>query len=144
MKTKYWIAVISKDHISKGVQGGFIQVCHGKKAPLKRMKAKDQIIVYSPKMTMNGETKCQAFTALGEVIDDNLYSFPMSTDFIPFRRNIYYYPCEEVSIIPLISQLDFIQNKKSWGYPFRFGLLEIMEKDFKFIASKMTIHENNR
>ncbi len=36
--TKYWIAAISKEHINRGVAENFIQVCHGKQAPLKRMK----------------------------------------------------------------------------------------------------------
>ena len=33
--TKYWIATISKEHTLRGVAGGFMQVCHGKQAPLK-------------------------------------------------------------------------------------------------------------
>jgi hypothetical protein len=36
-----------------------------------------------------------------------------------------------------ISEITFIQNKKSWGYPFRFGLLEIPEVDFQKIAEAM-------
>jgi len=133
----YWIAVISKDHIAKGVADGFIQVCHGKKSPLKRMKKDDWIIIYSGKKSMNGNEKCQAFTAIGQLTDDTIYSFQLSEEFIPFRRNVKFFPSNEVSIIPLISELDFIQNKKSWGYPFRFGLLKIGEKDFNYITSKM-------
>lgn len=30
-KTKYWIGVASRNHVVKGVQGGFVQLCNGKK-----------------------------------------------------------------------------------------------------------------
>ena len=36
--TKFWIGVVSKEHVLRGVEGGFCQVCHGKKRPLNRMK----------------------------------------------------------------------------------------------------------
>ena len=28
----YWIAVASREHVRRGVAGGFAQVCHGKPA----------------------------------------------------------------------------------------------------------------
>lgn len=138
---KYWVAAISKEHIQRGINGGFIQVCHGKQAPLKRMKKGDGVLVYSSKITMEGNEKCQAFTALGTVADEEVYQFQMSESFIPFRRNIDFVACEDVSILPLIENLEFIANKKAWGYPFRFGFFEINETDFNFIASKMLKNE---
>ncbi|GHT19166.1 UPF0310 protein YdcG [Bacteroidia bacterium] len=135
--TKYWIAAISKEHIQWGVTGGFIQVCHGKQAPLKRMKTGDYVIVYSSKSTVDSNDKLQKFTAIGQIISDEVYQFQMSENFIPYRKNVKYFDCEEVSIIPLIEKIEFIQNKKSWGYPFRFGFFEINEHDFGVIASKM-------
>jgi hypothetical protein len=32
---RYWIGVVSKEHVMRGVQRGFAQVCHGKEGPLK-------------------------------------------------------------------------------------------------------------
>ncbi|MGG1220830.1 EVE domain-containing protein, partial [Priestia endophytica] len=29
---RYWVGVASRDHVMKGVQGGFAQLCHGKEA----------------------------------------------------------------------------------------------------------------
>lgn len=139
---KYWIAVVSKEHAMRGVEGGFMQVCHGKSAPLKRMKKDDYLIVYSSKITMEGNEKCQSFTAIGKVKDDNVYQFQMSENFIPFRRNIEFLESKECSIIPLIEKLTFITNKKSWGYPFRFGILEINENDFNLIAKNMLCLNN--
>jgi hypothetical protein len=33
--------VVSKEHASVGIKEGFVQVCHGKEAPLKKMKVGD-------------------------------------------------------------------------------------------------------
>lgn len=137
--TKYWVAAISKEHAMKGTVGGFIQVCHGKQSPLKRMKKGDYLLIYSSKLTMEGSEKCQAFTAVGQVKDDEVYPFQMTENFNPYRRNIDFFNCTETPIIPLISDLEFISNKKSWGYPFRFGFFEIREKDFTLISSKMLV-----
>lgn len=135
--TKYWIIVASKDHVKKGLAEGFAQACHGKVAPLKRMHKDDFIIYYSGKQTMGKPEACQEFTAIGKVMDDEIYQFRMSEDFCPSRRNIEFLPARDVSILPLIPELDFIQNKKSWGYPFRFGFFEINRQDFELIASQM-------
>ena len=138
---KYWIAVVSKDHLTRGVAGGFMQVNHGKEAPLKRMQQNDWVVFYSPKIKMDGDEKCQAFTAIGQPADENVYSFQMTPDFIPFRRNIKFYDCKEISILPLIPDLEFIQDKKRWGYPFRYGFFEIKEKDFTLIKSQILPHD---
>jgi hypothetical protein len=134
---KYWITVVSKDHLQRGIEDGFMQANHGKSAPLKRMKKDDWVIFYSPKLTMSGDEKLQAFTALGQAIDETVYQHKMSDDFIPFRRNIKYYECKETPIVPLINDLEFIANKNSWGYPFRFGFFEINEHDFKLLKEKL-------
>lgn len=134
---KYWITVASKDHIARGVAGGFMQANHGKQAALKRMHAGDWVLFYSPKQTMNSTKPCQAFTAIGQVADEEIYQHKMSDDFIPWRRDISFYQNTETPIVPLVDELDFITNKKSWGYPFRFGFLEIPEHDFELIKAKM-------
>jgi EVE domain len=134
---KYYIAVASKDHIKNGVEGGFMQANHGKSTSLKKLRTGDWIIFYSPKTYFEKEDKCQCFTAIGEIEDEELYEGVMSAGFYPFRRNVKFYESEETSIIPLIEKLDFILDKKKWGFSFRFGFLEISEKDFLFIKSKM-------
>lgn len=140
-KTKYWIIVASKDHVKNGIAEGIAQACHGKTSPLRRMKKGDYILYYSGKMVLGKDEKCQEFTAIGQVKDDEVYQFQMTPDFCPSRRNIEFFSHQDLSILPLINDLEFIQNKKSWGYPFRFGILEINENDFQLISSKMLITE---
>ena len=60
--TRFWIGVVSKEHVLRGVEGGFCQLCHGKKAPLNRMKKGDYLLYYSPKYQMNDQEKLQNFT----------------------------------------------------------------------------------
>ena len=134
---QYWIIVASKDHVENGVGQGITQACHGKAAPLKRMKKGDLVIYYSSKQTFGKPEKCQEFTALGKVSDDEIYQQQVSEDFCPSRRNIEFLQCKDTSILPLIDDLQFIQNKKRWGYPFRFGMLEINKHDFDLISSQM-------
>ncbi len=140
--TKYWIIVASKDHVKTGIAEGIAQACHGKASPLRRMQKGDFVIYYSGKQTLGKPDICQAFTALGKVTDDEIYQFQASEDFCPSRRNIDFLQCEDASILPLINNLNFIQNKKSWGYPFRFGFFEINQHDFNLISAHM-LQENH-
>jgi len=130
---RYWIIVASQEHVKLGVAGGFAQAGHGKRTGLARMHAGDRIIYYSPKVAYGGNEPLQAFTALGEVADEKITQVPMYPDFQPFRRAVKYLRTGTVKIRPLIGELSFIRNKRSWGSAFRFGLLEIPQKDFELI-----------
>ena len=132
-----WIIVASKDHLQRGVQGGFIQANHGKAAPLKRMHLGDWVLFYSPKLEYDKPQKLQSFAALCKIVDENTYQQDMGGGFVPFRRNVLFFPSHDVSILPLIYDLTFIQDKTRWGAPFRFGILQIPEHDFRLIAEKM-------
>ncbi len=134
---KYWIIVASKDHVKQGMAQGIVQACHGKSSPLRRMRKEDAVIYYSGKQTFGKPDKCQEFTAIGRITDDEVYEFRVSEDFCPSRRRMEFMPATDISIVPLIGDLDFIKDKKSWGYPFRFGFFEISQNDFNLIASKM-------
>ena len=136
-QSRYWIGVVSESHVKRGVQGGFAQLCHGKSAPLRRMKAQDWLIYYSPRTDMKGGEALQAFTAIGQVADEHVYEYMMSEDFIPFRRNIRYEPCQPVKIADLLNELSFTRGKRNWGYSFRFGQFEIEREDFQIISEAM-------
>lgn len=135
---RYWIGVASKNHVARGVEGGFCQLCHGKAQPLKRMNQGDWIIYYSPKEYFEEKTPCQQFTAIGKVVGTEVYPFAITADFVPFRRDIeFIQTANSVDIRPLISHLGFIKDPKHWGAAFRFGYLEINQADFAVIAKAM-------
>ncbi|MGY3778514.1 EVE domain-containing protein [Isobaculum melis] len=136
--TKYWVGVASYDHIQKGMDGNFCQVCHGKSIPLKRMKKGDWMVYYSPKVAFSGKEPLRAFTAIGEVVDEEVYPFQMTPDFIPFRRNMVFLP--NTSFLPIkevLEELSFITDKSKYGYQFRFGHFEIPQEDFLLIHREM-------
>jgi len=43
-----WIAVASAEHVRRGQSEGFMQVCHGKAAPLRRVRPGNRVVYYSP------------------------------------------------------------------------------------------------
>ena len=104
---------------------------------LKRLKAGDMIIFYSPKTAYEGGEPLQAFTAIAQVKDDDLYQVEMMPGFTPWRRNVTFLPCVETPIRPLLDDLSFIQDKTRWGYSFRFGMFRIPEPDFVRIQGAM-------
>lgn len=136
---KYWIAVASANHVKIGQSAGFMQVCHGKEAPLKRIKSKDIVVYYSPTHTFQGKDTCQCFTAIGEVKDGIPYSFDMGNGFVPYRRDVLWFPSNHAPIHPLLNQLSFARDGRHWGYQFRFGLFEVTEQDMILIAGAMGI-----
>ncbi|WP_347985891.1 EVE domain-containing protein [Methylomonas sp. AM2-LC] len=139
---RYWIGVASRDHVMQGIAGGFCQLCHGKAQPLKRMNVNDWLIYYSPKTVFNEDKPCQKFTAIGQVVGSDVYSFEMTPLFIPYRRDINFLNAIEVPIRPLLDRLSFIRDKSKWGYVFRFGYLEIPQADFALIAENMLVENS--
>jgi EVE domain len=137
--TRYWINTISKDHVQKGVAGGFTQADHGKNTRLKRLSKGDYLIFYSPKTSLQDGETLQAFSAIGIIADDAPYQVEMTPDFHPWRRKVKFLESEEAAIKPLLEHLTFIKDKSRWGYPFRVGLFEIQKADFDLITKAMGI-----
>ncbi len=133
----YWINTISLDHVMQGVNGGFTQAGHGKAGMIKNLSDGDYIIFYSPRTSLNNGEPLQEFTAAGRITDTEPYQATVSESFHPWRRRVNFLPCRPVSIRPLIESLEFIKDKKKWGYPFRRGLFQINRKDFELITKAM-------
>lgn len=89
------------------------------------------------KLTYGGIEPCQWFVANAELPDETIFQADVSPEFKPYRRLAKYRRISEVDIRPLIDSLEFIKNKKSWGYSFRFGLVEIKEQDYNLILKYM-------
>lgn len=132
----FWLAIACKEHVQKGVEGRFMQVCHGKRAPLARIKAGDGVVYYSPKTNLSSGKPCQEFTAIGEVTSDEPYSFDMGNGFVPFRKDVNFYEAQAVSVHTLMNSLELTKGK-NWGYQLRFGLLKLRQQDFLNIQSAM-------
>jgi len=132
-----WICVASAEHVRRGVAGGFMQVNHGKAAPLKRIRPGDRVIYYSPSEVMRVADGLQSFTAIGTVKEGEPYQGEMGGGFTPFRRDVAWRQARETPIRPLLGRLEFTVGKPNWGAPFRYGLVEIGEADFRLIEQAM-------
>ena len=133
--SKYWIAVASAEHARRG-KAGFMQVNHGKEAPLRRIHPGDGVAYYSPTVTYGGKDKLQAFTLIGRVKPGDIYEGEMG-GWTAHRRDVAWAEADEAPIAPLLETLDFTKGKTNWGYQLRFGLFEISEHDFTRIAEAM-------
>ena len=134
----YWSAVASADHARRVREFGAMQVGHGKGPPLRRLKAGDGVVYYSPTTTFRGTDRLQAFTMIGTVKDDRVYQADMG-DFRPFRRDVTWRDAVDAPIGPLLDRLELTRGKRNWGAPFRFGLVEISKTDFETIAQAMNV-----
>ncbi len=139
---KFWINTISRDHVKIGEQEGIVQAGHGRRRPLERLSMGDRMLFYSPKTSLEDGEKLQAFTALATIADEEIYQVEVTKDFQPWRRKAIFEQVEEQSIRPLITQLDFIENPRYWGIPFRRGLFEINRGDFEIIYTQMKTSDN--
>jgi EVE domain len=135
--SRNWVAVASAEHVRLGRNRGFMQVCHGKAAPLRRIQPGDGVVYYSPTNVFRSNDGLQSFTAIGVVRDGSPYQADMGGGFTPFRRDVDWREAEEVPIKPLVGQLQFTTAKPNWGYQLRFGLFEISATDIAMIADAM-------
>jgi hypothetical protein len=139
----YWIGVVSHAHVQRGVAGGFAQINHGKLAPLRKMKAGDGLVFYSPRQSHPKGAPLQAFTAIGFIRSGEPYAYDMSAegvaDFVPWRLDVDFVPSQIALIRPLVDQLEFIRNTSHWGSALRFGHLKIDNADFVRIADAMQV-----
>ena len=135
--TAHWLGVASAEHVRLGRSQGFMQVCHGKAAALRRINPGEGIVFYSPTVTFGGKDRLQAFTAIGTVREGGPYQIEMGQGFRPYRRDVAWADAREAPIAPLLAQLELSAGRSNWGYQLRFGLIALSEHDFRVIAAAM-------
>ena len=134
---RYWVNTISRDHVLRGVVGGFTQANHGRATNLRRLARGDGIVFYSPRASYPDGEQLRHFTAIGRIDDDEPYQVEMSPDFQPWRRRVAFVAADDAPITDLVQELSFIKDKREWGFIFRRGLFEIPADDFARIAAAM-------
>jgi len=135
-----WIAVTCAQHARHGCAtpgAGYMQVCHGKVAPLQRIRPGDRVAYYAPTVTIGGKDRLQAFVSIGIVLPGAPYAFDMGGGFVPSRRDVAYVPARETAIAPLLDALEFVDDRQRWGSKFRFGLFAVTDHDMRLIAQAM-------
>jgi hypothetical protein len=137
---KAWLGVISADHTQRAVSGGFIQLNHGKRYGVARLRRGDGFAIYSPTEMYGEKRPLRAFTALGVVADDEPYQAePMSMGsrgvVEPWRRRIEFLPVYRGGLHDVALRLT---NSPNWGYQLRRGLVPLEAEDFEALRALMT------
>lgn len=93
---RFFLAVAHRDHVLQGKQGGMVMVCHGKEAPLNKLRENDLLVYYSPRSVTNDKTtkNFMSFTAVCRV------NGPIAkTDKMLNFRPAEFLSCEEAPIV---------------------------------------------
>ncbi|MGI8525244.1 MAG: EVE domain-containing protein [Pseudolabrys sp.] len=137
IEAKYWLAVASAEHVRLGRADGFMQLGHGKLAPLKRVRPGDRIVYYSPATAYGGKDKLQSLVAIGVIKDREPYRADLGQGLWLFRRDVAWKKAKEAPIAPLLDRLELTRGKANRGYQLRFGLINIGKRDMTLIARAM-------
>lgn len=133
---KYWLGVVSRDHVHRATKAGIAQLGHGKRPGLARLSPGDWLIYYSPRTSLRDGETLQAFTAIGEIADGEIWQADEG-GFQPWRRRVRYVePAAEVPIRRFDGSLA-LTSTANWGHQLRRGLVELTEDDFRRIRSAM-------
>jgi hypothetical protein len=135
-----WLGVISADHTQRAVEGGFIQLNHGKRYGVARLQQGDGFVIYSPTERYREKTPLRAFTALGVVADTAPYqaeAMNMGAHGVvqPWRRRIEFLPVHRADVKAVALRLT---QQPNWGYQLRRGLVPLEPEDFETLRSVMT------
>lgn len=135
---KYWLAVISLDHAKIAAGSSFLQVCHGKIAPLRRTSAEDQFFIYSPKTGMGRGESIMSITYRGSFDDEHIYQVEQSPDFFPYRKKVTFDYSFKPVPIHSIPGMEFTA-KSNWGLMMRRGFIELSAAD----AARISEYKGN-
>lgn len=135
--TKYWLAVVQREHVLRGLEQGIVQTNHGVKSGIQRMKPGDGLVYYSPKTAYPEGDPLREFTAIGTIAEGEPWQ-QNEGDFTPWRRHVDYDKTATATpIAPLLDTLELTRGNKNWGFIMRRGQIEISPDDFRVIAREM-------
>ncbi|CAN5350961.1 EVE domain-containing protein [soil metagenome] len=140
---RYWLGVVQREHVLRGVSLGIAQTNHGEKSGIQRMQAGDGLAYYSPKTSYPDGDPLREFTAIGRIADGDPWqaddpSTGSGTGFRPWRRRVEYdESAHAVSITPMLEVLELTRGNRNWGFIMRRGLVEVTPHDFGVIATEM-------
>jgi len=149
---RYWLGVVQREHVLRGVALGIAQTNHGARAGVARMEPGDGFVYYSPKTSYPDGDPLREFTAIGRVAPGEPWQAaePMGAgqlpstgsgrrgDIRPWRRKVDYDGAAVATpIAPLLDVLDLTRGDRNWGFALRRGHLEVTPHDFAVIAREM-------
>lgn len=136
-----WLGVVSAEHAAIGAAQNWIQLNHGKRHGVAKLRRGDGFVFYSPTRRLGDRTPLRQVTQLGVVADDEPYlaGEPMNMGshgtFRPWRRDVTFAEVRPVGV----QQLDLdLTRDRNWGYALRYGLVPLTPADFTRLRAAMT------
>jgi hypothetical protein len=139
---RYWMGVVHRDHVLRGVDRGIVQTNHGAKFSVAKMRPGDGFVFYSPKDVYPDGRSLREFTAIGVIAPGEVWQADVPTngggEFRPWRRKADWDESASAApITPLLDVLELTRGIRNWGLPLQKGHLELSEHDFRIIAQQM-------
>lgn len=129
--TRYFLFIASHDHLMHAIANGFIQQRYLNR--FRDVHKGDYVVLYATKLNYNGKTPYRKFVGIGKVISDEIFEIPHGTNMY-YRMMVKYKKYHEKDLSNIIDQLEFIKNKKNYGFYFIRGKRELSEADYNTIA----------
>jgi len=139
---RYWMGVVHRDHVLRGVDQGIVQTNHGAKFSVAKMRAGDGFVFYSPKDVYPDGRSLREFTAIGVIAPGEVWQADVpgadGLEFRPWRRKADWdESATPAPITPLLDVLELTRGIRNWGLQLQKGHLELSEHDFRIIAGQM-------
>jgi hypothetical protein len=134
---RYWMGVVHRDHVLRGVSQGIVQTNHGAKFSVAKMSEGDGFVFYSPKDVYPDGRSLREFTAIGVIAPGEIWQADQG-EFRPWRRKADWdEAATSAPITPLLDVLELTRGIRNWGLQLQKGHLELTEHDFRIIAHEM-------
>jgi EVE domain len=133
---RYWLGVVQREHVLRGVSLGIAQVNHGA-ASIRRFQPGDGLVYYSPKTAYPDGDPLREFTAIGRIAEGEPWQADEGERH-PWRRRVEFdESAHAVPIAPLLEVLELTRGNRNWGFIMRRGQVEVTAHDFGVIATEM-------
>lgn len=133
---RYWLGVVQREHVLRGVSLGIAQTNHGA-ASITRLAPGDGLVYYSPKTSYPDGDPLREFTAIGRIADGDAWQADEGERH-PWRRRVEYDESARATpIAPLLEVLELTRGNSNWGFIMRRGQVEVKRHDFDLIAGEM-------
>ena len=134
---RYFLGLAERVHAQMCMDANVVVLGLKGPAGVKKLTPGDGVVYYSPKTEPEGKT-LQSFTAIGEVVGEDIYEYSFDAGNPIWVRNVQWHKnAADTSIRPLLEQLSWIKNPKNWGFYMRGSSREITADDYAVIASAM-------
>ena len=109
-------------------RSGFLQVCHGKAAPLRKTSAGDEVFIYCPRTGMGEGAVLKRVEYRCVIANDMVYQVEQAPGFLPFRKDVRFDTGFQGIPIGDVRGMELTANPH-WGILARRGFFEFGAHD---------------